>query len=237
MAVVLVGDVERERAVDAASAVFADWTLPAAPLLDPQPAQRAVARQRHFIPVPGKAQADIAYGFVGVRRLDPDYYPLVLMNNVFGQYGLGGRLGDSIRERQGMAYYAFSSFEGNVAEGPLVVRAGVAPGDVDRAVASIDEETGRMLRDGVTSAELADAKRYLIGSLPRQLETNGAIASFLQTADFFGLGLDLDRRLPTLLGEVPLERVREATARVLDPGRATIVVAGPSDAAGTTPGA
>ena len=41
------------------------------------------------------------------------------MNNVLGQYALGGRLGDSIRERQGMAYYVFSSFDANVVEGPL----------------------------------------------------------------------------------------------------------------------
>jgi zinc protease len=237
MIAVLVGDVDRERAVDAASAAFGDWNLPAAPLLSPPPAPRAVSRQRHFIPVPGKVQSDIAYGYATVRRLDPDYYPLVLMNNVLGQYGLGGRLGDSIRERQGMAYYVFSSFDGNVAEGPLVVRAGVAPGNVDRALASIDEEVGRMLRDGVTPAELADAKRYLVGSLPRQLETNGGIASFLQSAEFFGLGLDLDRRLPGLLHDVPIERVREATARVLDPARATIVVAGPPDAVVAAPGA
>ena len=70
------------------------------------------------------------------------YYPLVLMNNVLGQYGLGGRLGDSIRERQGMAYYAFSSFDGNVGDGPLVVRAGVAPANVERTIASIDDEMG-----------------------------------------------------------------------------------------------
>ena len=98
------------------------------------------------------------------------------MNNVLGQYGLGGRLGDSIRERQGMAYYALSSFDGNVGDGPLVVRAGVAPANVERTIASIDDEIGRMRQDGVTPGELADAKRYLIGSLPRQLETNGGIA-------------------------------------------------------------
>ena len=53
-----------------------------------------------------------------------------------------------------------------------------------------------MARDGVTLEELADSKRYLIGSMPRTLETNGGIASFLHDADYFGLGLDYDRRLP-----------------------------------------
>ena len=62
------------------------------------------------------------------------------MNNAFGQYAIGGRLGDSIRERQGMAYYVSSALDANIAPGPLVIRAGVSPANVDRAVASIDEE-------------------------------------------------------------------------------------------------
>ena len=57
-----------------------------------------------------------------------------------------------------------------------------------------------MGRDGVTADELDESRRYLIGSMPRALETNAGIASFLQNAEFFGLGLDYDRRLPGLLG-------------------------------------
>ena len=85
-----------------------------------------------------KAQADIAYGFTTIRRRDPQYHAYSLMNNILGQYALGGRLGDSIRERQGMAYYTFSSLDASFAPGPLIVRAGVSPANVERAVASID---------------------------------------------------------------------------------------------------
>ena len=59
---------------------------------------------------------------------------------MLGQYALGGRLGDNIRERQGMAYYVFSSFDANVAEGPLVIRAGVNPANVERTMRAIDDE-------------------------------------------------------------------------------------------------
>jgi zinc protease len=146
---------------------------------------------------------------------------------VFGQYSIGGRLGDSIRERQGMAYYASSSLDANVAPGPLVIRAGVNPANVDRAVASIDAEIVRLVRDGLTQKELDDSRRYLIGSIPRALETNAAIANFLQTEEFFGLGLDYDARLPDLLGAVTLDQANTAARRALDPDRATLVIAGP----------
>jgi zinc protease len=229
---VLVGDVEPARAIASTARAFGEWNTPPAAKVVPPSAPPATRRELEAVRMPGKSQSDIAYGFIGVSRLDPDYYATVLLNNVLGQYGLGGRLGDSIRERQGMAYYAFSSFEGNVAEGPLLVRAGVAPENVDRTLASIDAEIARIVADGVTSAELEDSQRYLIGSMPRMLETNGGIASFLQSVEFFDLGLDFDRRLPGLLDGVTVGDVNRAAVRLLDPARATIVVAGPPSPAG-----
>ena len=83
--------------------------------------------------MPEKSQTDIAYGFTSIKRLDPRYYAYWVMNNILGQFGLGGRLADNIRERQGMAYYAFSSFDPSVGDGPLVIRAGVDPANVERA--------------------------------------------------------------------------------------------------------
>jgi zinc protease len=147
---------------------------------------------------------------------------------VLGQYGLGGRLGDSIRERQGMAYYVFSSFDANIAPGPLLVRAGVSPANVARAIASIDDEVRRMAAEGVTGEELGDARQYLIGSMPRMLETNIGIAAFLHTADVFDLGLDFDRRLPGLLSAVTREQVADVASVFLVPERAAVVVAGPA---------
>jgi zinc protease len=182
------------------------------------------------IPLAGKSQTDIAYGFTAVRRLDPRYYAYWVMNNILGQFGLGGRLADNIRERQGMAYYAFSAFDASVGAGPLIVRAGVDPGNVDRALAAIDFEIARMGAEGPTPAELAETQQYLIGSIPRTLETNAGIASFLQTEEQFGLGLDFDQRLPHLLRAVTLEDVRAAAAEVLHPDRAAVAIAGPRPA-------
>ena len=78
----------------------------------------------------------------------------------------------------------------------------------------------------MTGRELAESRQYLVGSMPRSLETNAGIVAFLQNAEFFGLGLDYDSRLPTLLTMVTIDEVN-AAAQALDPSRATIVVAGP----------
>jgi len=238
LSIVAVGDVPPGRALEAAGRVFGGWRGPA---VDPgalPPVAPAAARRRVVVPMMNKAQADIAYGFVAIARSDPAYYACSLLNNVLGQYSMGGRIGESIRERQGMAYYAFSTLDANIAPGPLVVRAGVAPSNVDRAIASIDREVERVAREGVDPKELQDSKQYLIGSMPRALETNAAIAGFLQTAEVFGLGLDHDVRLPERLAAVTVDEVNAAAARILSRDRATIVVAGPYEdrQAGGRPG-
>jgi zinc protease len=224
---VIVGDVETGRAREVTERTLGGWRQPAPPPLTVAPVAPATARRRVVIPMMNKAQADVAYGFTTITRDDAAYYAFWLMNVAFGQFAIGGRLGDSIRERQGMAYYVSSSLDANIAPGPLVIRAGVSPANVDRAVASIDEEIVRLVRDGLTPQELDESRRYLIGSIPRSLETNAAIANFLQVEEFFGLGLDYDARLPDLLSVVTMDDVNAAARRALDPDRATVVIAGP----------
>lgn len=125
-----------------------------------------------------------------------------------------------------MAYYCSTVFDASVVPGPLMVRAGVAAANVERALASIDEELRRIRAEGVTAQELTESRQYLVGSMPRALETNAGIAQFLQNAEFFGLGVDYDQQLPGLLASVTRDEVNAATA-CLDPERAAIAVAGP----------
>ena len=223
----IVGDVDPEEAIELTERAFRGWHGP-----KPMPPQLPfptppVERRVRVVPMMNKAQTDITYGFVTILRSDPTYYAHWLMNNILGQYSLGGRLGDSIRERQGMAYYAFSSLDANIIPGPLMIRAGVNPSNVEKAVGSIDAELSKLAAEGPTDKELQESKQYLIGSMPRTLETNAGIAIFLQTAEFFGLGLDYDVRVPALLNAVTGDEVHEAARRTLDPSKAAVVVAGP----------
>ena len=152
---------------------------------------------------------------------DPGYMAASVMNNALGQYALGGRLGDSIRERQGMAYYVFSSLDAGLGPGAVMVRAGVSAENVARTIASIDQEIALVVGEGFTEKEIAESRQYLVGSLPRQLETNGGIASFLLNAEFYGLGLDYDQRLPAL--------IRGVTRDAADRGRAPAARSRPRD--------
>jgi zinc protease len=223
----VVGDIDPAAACDRVAAALGAWHAEGPQGTDalPSPAFPS-SRDTSRIEVPGKAQADIAYGFLGPGRLDDGYYAFWLMNTVLGQYGMGGRLGENIRERQGMAYYASSSYDAHRIPGPLLVRAGVDPANVERTVEAIDFEVARIARDGITADEHANAIRYLAGSIPRMLETNAGVAQFLVTIEQFGLGDDFDRRLPAVLAAVTRDEA-SAAAATLDPARAVVAVAGP----------
>jgi zinc protease len=227
LSLAIVGDVRPEHAVERASAELDGWMPPPPERIAVPPPPDASSRSVRVIDMPGKSQTDIAYGFLTVSRLDPRFYAYWMMNNVLGQFGLGGRLAENIRERQGMAYYAFSSFDPSVGRGPLLVRAGVDPNNVQRAVDAIDHEVALLAAEGPTPREIAETRDFLIGSIPRMLENNPAIATFLQTAEHFGLGLDYDQRLPELLRSVTMDEVRAAAAEALHPDRAVVSIAGP----------
>ncbi len=246
--VIVVGDVEEEAAIAAVSKLFGDWVpqakaIPAsaeastsATATADRSARQALAvpdaanpveRKLVSVPMMNKAQADVVYGCVGIRRSDPDYTAMSVMNNALGQYAIGGRLGDSIRERQGMAYYVFSSLDATFGPGPFSIRAGVSAANVDKTIASIDTELATLLEKGFTQQEIDESKSYMIGSIPRQLETNAAIAAFLLSVDAFDLGLDYDARLPGLIGAITKDAADAAARRLLDPARAVVAVAGP----------
>jgi zinc protease len=225
--VVVVGDVDADAVGRAAAHAFESWRTRRWPEPPLAVVPTGGARDLVAMSMMNKAQADIAYAFVGLKRSDPDYYAAWVMNNALGQYALGGRLGDSIRERQGMAYYVYSTLDASLAEGPLMIRAGVAGADVDRTIASIDQELEMVRREGFTPKEMDESKSYLIGAIPRQLETNAGIAGFLLSAEFHSLGPDYDSRLPGYLDAVSLDTANRIGGRLLDPSRAAIVVAGP----------
>jgi zinc protease len=120
-----------------------------------------------------------------------------------------------------------SSLDATFGPGPFAIHAGVAAANVEKTIASIDAELTAVLEKGFTEQEIDESKSYMTGAIPRQLETNAAIASFLLSVDAFDLGLDYDARLPGLIGAVTKDAADAAAKKLLDPTRATIAVAGP----------
>ena len=179
------------------------------------------------ISIPGKSQSDIVMGTHGPRRKDPEFMPASLGNNILGQFGLMGRIGDVVREQSGLAYYAYSRLMAGVGPGEWVVSAGVNPSNVDKAADLITQELKRYVDQGLTPEELSDSKTNFIGRLPLSLESNGGVAGALLNIERFDLGLDYYRQYAGLVEAVTLEDVRAAAAKFIHPERLVIATAGP----------
>jgi len=229
----LAGDFDPRRALDLARRIFGGWTsrpAGAAPrparaaVPDPPLLREAVVRARA---IEGKTQADIVLGFKGPKRLAPELPAVLVLNNILGEFGLGGRLGAEIRERAGLAYYAHSHFTAGLGAGPFLVRAGVAPEGVRRAVDLMRRTIARLLRRGVAPREMSDSRQALASSIPRRMETNQEAAAVLADAEFYGLGIDYPERLAGMIRRVTRAQVEDAARTYLTPGRSVLVVAGP----------
>ncbi len=228
MVIAIVGAVEPQQAVEQVAQVLGDWQNPSQPEIPPLPAFHPPdsPRRRHHM-IPGKSQADIEMGGPGPMRRDPDYLAAALGNSVLGQFGLMGRIGDIVRERSGLAYYAYSSLNAGLGPGAWDVSAGVNPSNVEKTVNLIRDELIRFVTEGVTQQELADSQANFIGRLPLSLESNAGVASALLNIERYDLGLDYYREYAGLVQAVTPEDVLTVARKFIDPERLVIATAGP----------
>lgn len=231
----VVGGIPFTQAVETLAKQFGNWqvTTPAPPFTI-APAPLPTAQQREEAALAGKAQSDIVLGHPAIPRTHPDYYALNVANLILGQFGIGGRLGNSVREKQGLAYFTGSSLAGGMGPGAWVARAGVAPANVDRAVASMLAEIERIRQEPVSAEELADAADYLTGSLPLGIESQDGVARLALEIELYQLGLDYLEHYPAIIRAITREQIQQAAQQHLHPDRLVIAVAGPARQPATT---
>lgn len=228
LTVSVVGAVAFEEAVKRLEATLGDWPALGEPVQFEVPAVTGPAKpERQDIFVAGKTQSDIVMGLPTLSRKDPDYYALSMANLILGQLGLMGRLGEDVRDRQGLAYHVGSDLQAGLGPSPWVVSAGVNPANVQRAIDSITKEVERWRNELVSESEIEHAKSYLTGRLPLALESSAGVARMLIDIEFFDLGLDYLRRYPGIVNALTRERLRDAARRWVQPEQVVTVVAGP----------
>ncbi|NNE08596.1 MAG: insulinase family protein [Gemmatimonadetes bacterium] len=225
----IVGDVKESEAVAAAKRAFGSWRgngRSGPPEVPGAKGPRRIRTKAHVIAQ--KSQCDIALGMVGIRRLDPDFFAAIVLNQILGAFGLGGRLGNRIREQEGLAYYVYSALSPTVGPGPFVIRAGVHPSQVGRAVALMVEEIDRIRQKKVTDREIEETRRFMIDSMPLRLETNEGIAAFHLNEEYYGLGPHYLEKYRESVQAVTKEEVLAVAQRLLRPDAFGLSVAGPA---------
>jgi zinc protease len=228
MIVAVAGAIEPQRAVAEVQKALGEWQNPDQPEPTPLPPLNPLKKTTlRKVEIPAKSQSDVVIGTTGPLRKDPDFMPASLGNSILGQFGMYGRIGNVVREKSGLAYYAYSSLSAGIGPGSWEVSSGVNPGNVKKATDLICKEITRFIKKGVSSEELADSQSNFIGRLPLSMESNAGVVNALLSIERFDLGLDYYRRYPDLVQSVTVEQVVATARKYINPDVLAIAIAGP----------
>jgi predicted Zn-dependent peptidase len=224
---VLVGDLNPEKAIDAADKALGSWTgpgkdgnMPEIPALEPGPLL--------LVDRPGSVQSSLRMALPAVSRTDPDYAALQLANLVFGGY-FSSRWVENIREDKGYTYGPHTVIEHSLAGSVLTVSAEVATEVTGPALLETQYELGRIASLPPGEEELEQARRYALGTLRLGMSTQSGLAALASMYASFGLRLDYLPTHSAALAAATLDEVARAAAKYLAPSRAVTVVLGDAD--------
>ncbi len=183
--------------------------------------------------LPGKTQAITLLGYQGIDRKDPRYYAALVLNQIIGGDTLSSRLGTEIRDRQGLTYGVYSYFQAGLHAGPFLIQMQTSPEDTPKAIASTIALLNDIQENGVTSSEVATAKRSLTSEYPVELADPNSLAQTILNNEVYGLGTEELRQFVSQIDAVTVEQVNQAAKELLHPEHLVVVTAGPPVSAAT----
>jgi zinc protease len=224
-AIIIVGDIAAADARALAERCFGDWQgeRVAAPEFAVRP--RATGTTIFVVDRPGAVQSELRVGHIGVPRGHQDYFTLLVMNTIFGG-AFTSRLNMNLRERNGFTYGARSSYAFRRRPGPFLVQTAVGTDVTVRAVEEILRETERLRNEGVRDEEVDNARDYLVGVMPLQMQTTDQLAVALADLFVFELPVDYFANYRARIAAVTTADVRAAARAHLRPDELAIVVVG-----------
>jgi len=221
----VVGDLTQDEARQWLTKTLGSWAAaPIPPLklppLPPLPGRKVVVIDKDI------TQANIILGNVGIKRDNPDFYALQVMNFILGGGGFSSHLMDQIREKRGLAYSVGSSFSPGLEPGPFAVSLETKNASAGEAINQVEGQIKKMMTQPVKPEELADAKSYFIGSFARKMDSLGKRAGMLGYVEFYGLGLDYPWKYPELIGHLTPADIQKVAEKYLPSDKYLLVVVG-----------
>ncbi len=207
---------------------FGRWSNKAAPF----PAIPPLPRFRHsrqLLIHKATKQVHIYVGHQGIRRNDPDYYKLLVMDYVLGSGpGFTDRLSKKLRDQQGLAYTVHAGIASTSGKEPGVFSAymGTSPETLERAVKGILAELRQIVHKAPSEEEVRLAKDYLTGSYVFGVERNLSRALFLINRERYQLGDDYFQNYPKYVESVTPAQILEAARKHIFPDRYVLVAVG-----------
>lgn len=170
-------------------------------------------------------QTVISFAGPGLPFDDPDHFAAFVANHILGGGGFSSRLTDEIREKRGLTYGIWTTLANGIYGESW--RGGMSGSNatIAESLSLIRQEWDRMA-DGVTDAELNDAKTYLTGEYALRFDGNGKIAGILAGMQLAGFPIDYPNTRNARVEAVTAADVRRVAERLLDSQKLRFVMVG-----------
>jgi zinc protease len=219
------GDITPEQAFAAAEKYFGGWERKDVSASSPVLPSSLSGRHIWLIDKPDAVQTQIRVGKLGIRRGDPDYIPVEVMNRIFGG-GYNSLLNTEVRVKKGLTYGAYSQFTPHLYTGAFFVGTFTRTEATVEATKLVIDLLSKMSAGGVRQQQLNFARDYLAGVYPIQSETAEQVADRVLTAAIFDLAPDYNRTYPDKIRAVTSAQVDEMAKRYLSTDDLDIVLVG-----------
>ena len=227
---VIVGMVPEATSLATAEQFWGSWSPSSQPAPPFQNAPETVCQSGiYLLDQPTLTQSEIRCGHLGLARNNPDFFPLRLMNYIFGGGGFSSRLMMRIRAEKGFTYGIRSHFHLRRAPGPFIISTFTPAEHTAAVVQEIKEVMTNVKTNGVTAAELTDAQSYFVGSFPLSLETPSGLAQQLLSIDLYNLGSHYLHLYRPRLMAVDQSATQVAATKYLQPESLVTLVVGPAE--------
>lgn len=183
---VVVGSVDAATVQSSVDRAFRGWRRKKIqPLTYADPPKRE-GRQVVLIDRPESVQSVIFVGNLALARKDPNYFPLLIANQVLGG-SAASRLFMDLREKQSLTYGAYSKVYESVGIAPFRAYAAVRNEVTDKAMTAFMAHLDRIVTELIPESEIESARRYLIDRFPLRIDTAGKIAGLVADLRIYGL--------------------------------------------------
>jgi zinc protease len=235
----IVGDFDPKQTAAQAADLFGSWKSTTPFTRVPHNFQN-IAPVNQSLETPDKANALFLAGTnLNIRDDDADYPALVIGNYILGGGTLYSRLGNRIRQKEGLSYGVGSQVNASPFDksGAFTTFAIYAPQNVTKLETAFREEVARALKDGFTADEVTEAKKGYLESRKLQRAQDNALARTLAAELYSNRTLKWDADFEQKIAELTLDQVNTALRRWIDPSKITIIKAGDFAKASSSPAA
>jgi predicted Zn-dependent peptidase len=222
---VVVGDFDTDKMKALIASDFDEWKSGKMPVADQAAVPIQHGQRIYLVDRPGSVQSSMKLGNISIKKTDPDYFPMVVANQILGGGG-NARLFLNIREAKGYTYGAYSGVGARKQPGAFVAEAEVRTEVTAPALQEFLYELSRLRNVKVSDKELADAKSYLAGSFQLGLETQSGLTQRLLEEKLYELP---DNYLETYINKllaVSVDDVRRVARKHIDTDNLVISVVG-----------